>query len=260
MRSVSLGAIFASLILSVLGRYLPPEIFANISQLRRGANLSLSTGTAILSPPNVPALPGPAPIYPADGVGEGGGDNDGAVTAQRPGGSANDELWNKHIRKGNSLMCAMCGTDAGAGWQAGDTRTPPSAASIWVNFNDMVDWYWWEAGHNPSICDMAMYWGMRTTFQGLKINPKSKKAGGNLQCFQIRHRNEKAKYPDGKCKEALAQSYVVGGKMYHVCFKPNNADVLKVADDHDEATNAEHFFAMDVRAGGLYSLLSRFIH
>ncbi|KAF3040885.1 hypothetical protein E8E12_003225 [Didymella heteroderae] len=126
----------------------------------------------------------------------------------------------------------MCGTDAAAGWQTFDTRTPPSAASKWVNFNDMTAWYWFEAKFNADICEMDAYWGMGTTFQALKVNPKYNKAETGLQCFQIRHQNENAKYPNGKLRPPLEQSYTVDGKLYHT-------------------TNAEHFFAMDTRAGAI---------
>lgn len=169
-------------------------------------------------------------VYLTGADGENDGNTDGAITTQSLGGSVNDIIWFKHINKGKSLMCAMLGTNVAAGWQALDTRKPPSAASKWVNFNDMAAWYWFEANRDPDICEMGTYGGMRTTFQALKVNPRSNKAGTGLQCFHIRNQNENAKFPDGKARPPREQSYTVDGKLYHVSTQSKSADIVQVTD------------------------------
>ncbi|KAJ4380521.1 hypothetical protein N0V86_003878 [Didymella sp. IMI 355093] len=257
MRSVLLGALLATFAASALGRYLPPETFANISQSRQDTNLAIITSTTIVSIPGTPALSIPSSIYLTGSIDKSNDDSDELVTTQSLEESANDDLWFKHIDKGKSLMCAICGTDAAAGWQAFGTRTPPSAASKWVKSYDMAAWYWFEAKFDPDICDMDRYWGMRTTFQALKVSPKSNKAGNGLQCFQIRHQNENARFPDGKPRPRQEQSYIVDGKLYHVRTKPERDGLFKIADDPDQATNAEHFLAMDVRAAATVEIIGR---
>lgn len=217
MRFILWGAILASFAVSAFGRYLPPDIIANVSQSRQITNRSLVTSTTLFSSADSPTLSNPSSIY-LNGVHEKGVCNtDETITTQSLGHSANDALRLNHVGKGKSLMCAMLGTDATAGWQLHDTRTPPSAASKWVNFNDMAAWYWFEGKFDPDICEMGTFWGMRTTFQALKVNPKSNKYGNGLQCFIVQHQNENAKYPDGKPRGPQNQSYTVDGKLYHVC-------------------------------------------
>lgn len=134
---------------------------------------------------------------------------------------ASDALWNKHIRKGNSLHCSMCGTDVGAGYQVGDTRTPPSAASRWTGgVVEILDWFWFESKYGPEMCYLAEFWGMGSMFRGLGISaiPKTA-AGGDVQCFQLRHRNDKAKNEDGSPMDKKFQSYRVGGNTYFVSVR-----------------------------------------
>jgi hypothetical protein len=44
---------------------------------------------------------------------------------------ASQALWEYYVRKGAALSCAMKYSDAWAGEWIGDTRTPPSVASVW---------------------------------------------------------------------------------------------------------------------------------
>ncbi|KAF3053141.1 hypothetical protein E8E11_010461 [Didymella keratinophila] len=95
----------------------------------------------------------------------------------------------------------------------------------------MAAWYWFVAKFNADVCDTGTYSGFGTMSQALRVNPRSNRAGTGLQCFQIRHENENAKFPDGTSRPPLEYSYTVGGKLYH-------------------PTKAEHFLAIDVRNGG----------
>jgi len=192
-----------------VGRHLPPRAFTHNTHLQLPSKLLLDVRSDILSPPATSTTPSTPP-----------NDDDETNEADRDIGlalPASDELWYKHMRKGNSLDCGMRGTDIGAGYQLEDTRTPPSAASPWVGgLTQLVDWYWQESSFDSRICNMDVYWGMGTMFQALGISPRSTADGGDLQCFQLRHKDEHAKYPDGTPRGALAQSYVMDGKMYHV--------------------------------------------
>lgn len=220
MRSILLGAALATFAAFALGRYLPSNVFASSSESQHRTVLSIIKDSTTFFLPDALASSGPSPYYLGltSMKGESGGNSDGRVTIQSIGDSAKDDLWFKHINKDRSLMCAMCGTDAAAGWQALDTRTPPSAASKWVNFIEMAIWYWFEAKHDRDICDMYMHWSLRTTFPALKVNPKSNKAGTAVQCFRIRHQNEGAGFPNGVPRRPIEQSYTADGKLYHVCF------------------------------------------
>lgn len=44
---------------------------------------------------------------------------------------ASDGLWNKYQKKGDHYQCLFTADDEGAGRLVEDTRTPPSAQSIW---------------------------------------------------------------------------------------------------------------------------------
>ncbi|KAJ8110057.1 hypothetical protein OPT61_g6997 [Boeremia exigua] len=226
MRYALLWTAVVSLAASAVGRHIPFGVSVNSSRVQHDLSTLPVTGFDSPLPPNVDSA---SDTPPKD-------DND--TDEDHPGlaASASDELWYKHMRKGNSLNCGMRGTDAGAGYQVGDTRTPPSAASKWVRgMIDMSEWYWWAGEVDSRICDMDLYWGMRSMFRALEINPKSTASGGDMQCFQILHMNENAKYPDGTPRDALSQSYVIEGKLYH-------------------ATDAAHFFSMSVRTGVIVGL------
>jgi hypothetical protein len=230
MRHILPGAVLTTFAIAALSRYLPPEIYANAPQTRDKTALPLITSAAALSPADAPTFLSLSSLSLRSVIGEGHGNTDGVVTTQSLGESANDILWFKHVDKGKSLMCAMSKTDVTAGWQAFDTRKPPSAARKWVNFNDMAAWYWFEGKFGPAICEMGTYWGMRTTFQALKVNPKSNKYGNGLQCFMLQHQNENARYPDGKPRPAPDQSYTVDGKFYHVRIELKGVDILQATN------------------------------
>jgi len=216
MRSILQGAVLAIFAACALGRYLPPEIFVNASLSRESTNPSLIQSTATFSLADAPTFSSSSSLS-LHGVSEkSDGNTNGLVITQSLGDSTNDDLWEKHINKGKSLMCAMQGTDAAVGWQVSDAWKPPSGASRWVNFNDMAVWYWFEAKFNADVCGMGTYWGLRTTFQALRVDPRSNRAGTGLQCFQILHENENVKFLDGTPRPPLEQSYTVDGKLYHV--------------------------------------------
>ncbi|RMZ69150.1 cytochrome p450 [Pyrenophora seminiperda CCB06] len=53
---------------------------------------------------------------------------------------ADQELWDKHVAKGERLLCLMEVSDNYAGRMLQDTRNPPSAASIWTGTLDGASW------------------------------------------------------------------------------------------------------------------------
>ena len=134
MRHILPGAVLTTFVATALSRYLPPEVFAISSRPRESTNLSLITGTSTLPLVDAATFPSPSSLY-LPGV---NGITDGVITTQTLGNYADDILWEKHINKDKSLICAMQGTDAVVGWQVFDTRKLPSGASKWVNFNHMA--------------------------------------------------------------------------------------------------------------------------
>lgn len=48
-----------------------------------------------------------------------------------PNNLASDGIWDKYQKKGNHYQCLFEANDEDAGRLVEDTRTPPSAASIW---------------------------------------------------------------------------------------------------------------------------------
>lgn len=208
MRFIPLTAVVASIVATAVSRHLPPEAIAQIARLQNSSGILPDTGADSPPLPGASTPPGSWPDSDEDTD-----DDSPYFPLNYP---ASDELWDKHVRKGSSLNCGMRGTDQGAGYQLEDTRNPPSAASRWVGgILETIDWYWWDAGSSTEICDMGGYWGLGSTFRILGISPRSA-PGGTLQCFQLKHSNEHAKYPDGSPKGPLAQSYVVDGTLYHV--------------------------------------------
>lgn len=48
-----------------------------------------------------------------------------------PNNLASDGIWDKYQKKGDHYQCLFEANDEGAGRLVEDTRTPPSAASVW---------------------------------------------------------------------------------------------------------------------------------
>lgn len=117
----------------------------------------------------------------------------------------------------------------------------------------MLGWYWWEAKYTHDLYDMVRYWSMYTTLQALKVENKSNRAGDNFQCLQIRHQSDNAQHPDGTSRVTLKQLSMAKEKFNHACSMLKDTGVLMDTDSPDQATNAEHFFTVDVQAGGLFS-------
>lgn len=134
----SQGADLTAFAATALSRYLPPEIFTNSSRSREGTGISLVASTFALSFLDTAIFPNTSSHYLPDVDGGVQGIFDGVITTQSLDYSADDILWEKHINKDKSLVCAMQGTDAAAGWQASNTRKPPSGASKWLKFHVMA--------------------------------------------------------------------------------------------------------------------------
>ena len=66
----------------------------------------------------------PANVSASDGVAQTAGFFD-------PGKIASDGVWKKYRAKGDHYQCLFVADDEGAGRLVEDTRTPPSAQSIW---------------------------------------------------------------------------------------------------------------------------------
>jgi hypothetical protein len=112
--------LIASLAIPAIGRYLHPKPISNISRIKYEVKPLPGTGA------NTPSFPDSLPLLTSQD------DDDSDDSDDILLDPASDEVWTKHIRKGNSLLCGLCGTDLDAGYQMGDPRTPPSAASTWA--------------------------------------------------------------------------------------------------------------------------------
>lgn len=222
MKYTILWIIIASLATSAFGRYLQPQPVGNISRVEYDVKLNPGTGADTPSTPGTPLSPDP-PLAE----------------------SASDDLWAKHVRKGNDLICGLCATDLGAGLQIGDTRTPPSAASRWAgDVVERTDWYWFEGMYEPFECEMDGFWGMGNMFRALGISLLSKAEGGDVQCFQLQHRNDQAKNPDGTPKDVRFQTYEIEGREY---FVSSNTQVSTV----DDISNMRTLEIMSIFPGGV---------
>lgn len=211
MRSAILWGAVAIHTIIATGRHIPFEAFANVSRLDYDVQV-------------FPAIGADGPVSPTTRQpGDRPGDDEDTVISRAINplpASANDELWTKYARKGNSLTCAMCGTDLGAGYQQDDKRVPPSAASIWNgNIWDNPTWYWWDSQFEKRWCDMEGFWPMANTLKPMGMSTKSSTNGGDIHCFCVRHNNEAIR-PDPELPfipmPVSAQFYKAEEKFYQV--------------------------------------------
>lgn len=212
MRVPSLWLVITSLAVSAISRHLPFPLPKNVSLVEHDVKLNSVFGAdtpPLSSPPVSPAQP------PEDETDDDDSDDDSDDEEFEP---ASIELWNKHISKGRSLNCGMCGTDIAAGWQIGDTRTPPSGESRWTGgVAEMVDWFWFREDYgDPRRCQMGTFWGMGNLFRGMGISTVPKSDGGDVECFLIRHGDSNARTPDGLPKDVKFQTYEMEGRQYFV--------------------------------------------
>lgn len=178
MRFPVLRFVIAALVAFAIGRHIPPVALANIPRAQHDLALTAQPPKALHAVSHEAAKrevidgdedveDGPAPLA----------------------ASADDQLWDKHKSKGESLNCAMRGSDLGAGWQVFDTREPPSAQSRWTcSIRDMTEWNWQDwTEKDTQRCSMEGEWDMGPTLHAMGIGTKSVQEGGDLRYFSIAH-------------------------------------------------------------------------
>ncbi|KAL6708410.1 hypothetical protein ACN47E_002673 [Coniothyrium glycines] len=138
---------------------------------------------------------------------------------------ASDAIWQRHVEKGNHLICLMQATDKGAGYLTMDNKKPPSAASRWTGDmqKDLDRWFWhnaiWDEGWE---CDWERQ-GLKTVFDALGLNAKpafeddGTPLDGHNDCLAIQHYDQEDVDEDdewGQMKPVTEQKYKVDGKEY----------------------------------------------
>ncbi|KAH9865863.1 hypothetical protein J1614_009450 [Plenodomus biglobosus] len=139
---------------------------------------------------------------------------------------ASDAQWKQYVDKGQHLICLMEATDEGAGYLIEDTRTPPSAASLWTGELDdeLEEWFWHDHDWDQDWeCDWRRI-GLKNAFegQGLNADPAFDDDGdpqdGHNECISITHFDENdvedVHAPWPQMKPVKDQHYKVRGKEY----------------------------------------------
>jgi len=118
--------------------------------------------------------------------------------------------WERHTTKGGGMMCGLVISDRAAGAMLHDGRNPPSAASEWQGdlVEDLKTWFWHDLDDDQRYCDIASRWEMGHALKSLGLNPKSKKNGGENECYTIEHQSRSG--------PPINQFYTVGDKQYRV--------------------------------------------
>jgi hypothetical protein len=130
---------------------------------------------------------------------------------------ASAEDFKKATDKGGALTCAMAGTDRTAGLMLKDTRTPPSAASVWTGDlrQELSTWYWHSVDTSSKACQINEFWKLSYAMQVLGLDGKPTANGGDNECFRIEHWDPQ-KYENDKKVPAINQWYIVGDRDYRV--------------------------------------------
>jgi hypothetical protein len=127
--------------------------------------------------------------------------------------------WATFTNKGGALVCAMAGTDRTAGILLKDTRTPPSAASVWTGDlrQELIEWYWHDLDASSKTCQINEFWELSHAMQSLGLDGRPKANDGDNECFRIEHWDSK-KEDKGQRVPAINQWYKVSGANYRVSF------------------------------------------
>ncbi|KAJ4380520.1 hypothetical protein N0V86_003877 [Didymella sp. IMI 355093] len=160
-----------------------------------------------------------------------------------------DGLWNKYQRKGEHYQCLFTAEDEGAGQLIEDTRTPPSAQSIWKGsmYVERRTWNWHENHFDEDNCNFDEL-HLKDAFDALMINTMCKENGGHNEGWALGHydeyRNDPAETnPFAFFMEPIKQTYAAEGKTYkstgaYYTFVVNQPDGLIVALDISSPRNA----------------------
>ncbi|KAH6615114.1 hypothetical protein C7974DRAFT_59498 [Boeremia exigua] len=126
---------------------------------------------------------------------------------------ASDADWNKYRGKGSHYQCLFQANDEVAGMLVEDTRTPPSAQSIWRGTSEeRAQWNWHENTFDESYMGHEIL-HLEDAFEALNID------GRRNVGWALGHYDEKRHYLPGqigysKMIPPVSQTYTVDGKIY----------------------------------------------
>lgn len=116
--------------------------------------------------------------------------------------------------KGGALICALTSTNRVAGILLSDTRTPPSAASIWTNGDlsaELHAWYWRPMAPSSKGCNLFEYWHFGAALRALGL-------AENGVCVRVEHWDTGVRDERGDRVAAINQWYEVKGEgKFRVC-------------------------------------------
>ncbi|XPS74992.1 hypothetical protein M3J09_007104 [Ascochyta lentis] len=150
---------------------------------------------------------------------------------------ASDAVWDKWRMKGSHYQCLFEANDEAAGRLIEDTRTPPSAQSIWRGdmYADRLTWNWHEMYFDEDDCNFE-YLHLKDAFDALNINAYCEDDGGHNMGWGLGHYDEnrvdKITNPNAvhfPMVPVHEQTYMVGDKTYrstggHYFFVINQID------------------------------------
>lgn len=156
-----------------------------------------------------------------------------------PNNLASDSLWGRYQRKGAHYQCLFTADDRGAGRLVEDTRTPPSAQSIWKGSMsseyqscrcsssslthltaERRTWNWHENYFDDDNCNVEQL-HLKFAFDELRIDTMCVEDGGHNEGWSLGHYDDKRMDPAEENPfafflEPIQQIYEAEGKIYKV--------------------------------------------
>ncbi|KAL1654514.1 hypothetical protein SLS61_002702 [Didymella pomorum] len=154
----------------------------------------------------------------------------------------------KYRAKGDHYQCLFVADDEGAGQLVGDTRTPPSAQSIWKGnmYAERELWNWHQNYFDKDDCDIQ-YLHLVDAFKVIGLSTECEEEGGHNNDWSLGHYDEFRVDPDsghyGGILPIIKQAYQVGATTYkstggYYKFIVNQHDGLLAAVDISSPRNA----------------------
>ncbi|KAJ4342391.1 hypothetical protein N0V87_001009 [Didymella glomerata] len=165
-----------------------------------------------------------------------------------PNKLASDGLWDKHQKKGDHYQCLFAADDEAAGRLVEDTRTPPSAQSVWKGnmYAEREIWNWHQNYFDEDNCN-AEDLHLKDAFEAIGLSTECLEEDGHNQGWSLGHYDEFREDPDagpyGGMLDIIKQTYQVGPKTYkstggYYSFVVNQHDGLIAALDISSPRNA----------------------
>ncbi|KZM22840.1 hypothetical protein ST47_g6020 [Ascochyta rabiei] len=139
-----------------------------------------------------------------------------------PSNLASDAIWDKYRKKGDHYQCLFEANDENAGRLVEDSRTPPSAQSVWKGTRaaDRHIWNWHELHFDEDDCNFE-YLNLKDAFDALNLDAYCEEEGGHNMGWGLGHYDEEQvdKITDPNTDffpmiPVIEQTYTVGDKIY----------------------------------------------